>query len=417
MPRACRCGWPRYDRYMTHGAAASDQLIMFGVGCFSFEAPNADHLLMENPTGTYSVHDWASDVERYLAALPSIDNIRVEGFRSVRGDHPLTWRDTTVAAIRQLDHDGSHHGGDLRPHPTVGRVSFTVTIPLRTQAEVMVYAEGRTGTRFDVDIRYGAGMPVAFVRTYEDQENPSLAVAIVREFLLAEERARGNESSPIRFVAMGPSPLWSNFGVRSPDPDINEDLEVELIDNTGYNWVALRARQTESVSDRERAYDLVKARLQDAASTYYEFISQGLVRYTTRRYIESALEDLVTAHRAHGPEAWLRRLWSGGSKANDLMLEILAVDLEQRRASESNNAAWSALEDSPGGAVLDPHVQRELRDGEEDYVAHTREVVGVLNSRHAKDLEIVAVVLASVLGGAVGAALTAIAGFAGGTNA
>lgn len=401
---------------MTDGVTADDRPIMFGVGCFSFEAPDADHLLMENPTGTYSVHDWASDVERYLAAFPSIDNIRVEGFRSVRGDQPLTWRDTTVAAIRQLDHDGSHHGGDLRPHPDRGRVGFTVTIPIRTQVEVMVYAEGRTGTRFDVDIRYGAGMPVAFVRTYADQEDPSLAVAIVREFLRAEERARGSESSPIRFVAMGPSPLWSNFVVRPPDPEVDEELDVELVDDTGYNWVVLRARQTKSVCDPERAYALAKARLQDAASTYYEFISQGLVSYATRRYIESELEDLVSVHRAHGFRAWLTRLWSGGRKANDLMLDILAIDVDQRRGSESNKEAWSALKDSPGGIALAPQVQRELQDGQEDYVTHTREVVGVLNSRHAKDVEIVAVVLASVLGGAVGAALTAAVGLAAGNG-
>lgn len=397
---------------------ASDvQPVVFGIGCFSFEAPKADHLLMQNPSGTYTVHDWAADVERYLAALPSVDDIRVEGFRSVRGDHPLTWRDTTVAAIKTLDHDGLHHGGDLRPHPTLGRVSFTVTIPVRTQADVMFYAEGRTGTRFDVDIRYGPGMPVAFARAYADFEDPSLAVAIVREFLRSEEAARSIEGNPIRFVAMGPSPLWSNFAMREPESALAEQLEVELRDGAGYNCVTIRARRTEGITDRESAYALAKTRLQDAASTYYEFVSQGLVRHTTRRYIEAELEDLVDSHRASGFRAWFKRLWSGGRKANDLMLEILAVDLEQRRASESNVEAWAVLESSPGAKALDAHVKRELHHGPENYVLNAREVVEVLNARHGKDLEVVAVVLASVLGGAIGAALTAAAGLAAGGGA
>lgn len=287
---------------------------------------------------------------------------------------------------------------------------------MRTQVEVLFYAERRTGTRFDVDIRYGVGMPVAFVRSYADFEDPSLAVAIVREFMRAEESARTLEENPIRFVAMGPSPLWSNFEMLQPVDGLMAELEVELRDGAGYNWVTLSPRATDGGSDAERAYGLVKTRLQEAASTYYEFVSQRLVSYATRRYIEAELEDLVNIHRASGPVAWLNRLRTGGRKANDLMLEILAVDLGQRRASESNAAAWAALDDSPGRQVFASHVERELRDGSDDYVSNTRDVVEVLNSRHARDRELVAVVFASVIGGAVGAGLTAVAGLVSGSG-
>lgn len=401
---------------MSHEASDSNQLV-FGIGCFSFEAPEADHLLIQKSSGSYSVHDWTADVERYLARMPSVDDIRVEGFQTVRADRAYTWRDTTLAAIESLEHDGMHHGGNLRPHPSRGRVSFTVTIPLRTQFEVMFFAEGRTGTRFDIDIRYGAGMPVAFVRSYEDFDDPSLAVAIVREFLRAEEASRSFDDIPIRFVAMGPSPLWSNFVVCEPSRTTAEDLDVETSDEAGYNWVMFRARRTARIVDQERAYALVKENLHAAASTYYEFISQRLVTDTTRRFIESELEELVNVHRANGFKAWLTRLWNGRRKANDLMLELLAVDLEQRRASESNADVWTSLEGSAGAKAFHVHVKRELRDESQDYVENARRVVEVLNARHTQDLEIVIVIVASVLGGAVGAGLTSVLGLLAGSGA
>lgn len=196
-----------------------------------------------------------------------------------------------------------------------------------------------------------------------------------------------------------------------------EDLEVELLDDAGYNWVTIRARCTENVTDRERAYALVKARFQDSVSTYYEFVSQGLLRNTARRFIEVGLEDLIDSHRASRFRSWIRRLWSGGRKANDLMLEILAADLEQRRASESSVETWAALESSAGAKALDGHVKRELRYEPEDDIVNAREIVDLLNARHGQALQTVAVVIASVLGGAIGAVLTAAAGLAAGGGA
>lgn len=389
--------------------------VVFGIGCFSLEAPSADLLLMANPKGTYSVHDWAADVERFLAAFPSIDEIRVEGFHSVRGDHRSTWRDATVEAIKSIEHDGMHRGGDLRPHPTDGRVSFVITIPARTQVGVMYAAEGRSGTRFDVDIFFTWGMPVAFVRTYADVDDPSLAVAIVREFMRKEAPLRAQEDNPIRFVAMGPSPMWSNFALLPGGDDQDEEISFERVESPGYSWGIFRAKQSQAMPGRNEAYSVLKARLSEAASAYYEFVSQGQVLGYTRRFIEAELEDLVESNRANGLSGWWKRLRGGGQKANDLMLEILAAQLTQRRAATSNAETWEGITDPIGRAAFDEHVMRELESSHSDYVDNAREVVDLLNSRYGRDIEIVFVVLASVLGGVVGAVVTALAGLAAGS--
>lgn len=181
-------------------SATSVPRILFGIGCFSFEAPDADLLLMANSSGQYTIHDWADDVEKALKSIPSLDDIVVEGFRYVRGDHPKTWRDSTTVQVQDLPRTGLHRGGELRPHPSSGRISFTVTIPLHVQKEVFAYAGERSGTRFGVDIHFSNGMPVAFVHSFTDESDPALGVAIVREFLRHEFAQRVEANSPIRFT-------------------------------------------------------------------------------------------------------------------------------------------------------------------------------------------------------------------------
>jgi hypothetical protein len=275
----------------------------------------------------------------------------------------------------------------------------------------MFAAEGRTGTRFDVDIIYGWGMPVAFVRTYADTDDPSLAVAIVREFLESEAPTRAQGDNPIRFVSMGPSPMWSNFTLLPADDDQDDDITYDRIASPGYSWGIFRAKR--SIGNREDAYSVLKARLAEAASAYYEFVSEGQILSYARRFIEAELEDLVEANRATGFSSWWRRLRGAGRKANDLMLEIFATQLNQQRAASGNQRSWEGITDRLGRAAFEEHVTRELGGLRSDYLENAREVVELLNSRYGRDIEMISVILASVLGGVVGAVVTSLAGLAG----
>jgi len=380
----------------------------FGIGCYSFEAPSADHLLMQNSEGTYSVHDWADDVERALKSIPSLDKIRVEGFRSVRGDHAPTWRNTVEQVVKELPHDSRHRGGDLLPHPVNGRISFVATIPKHTQAQVFPYVAPMDGTVFEIDIRYAYGMPVAFVRCVTSNPGPSMAVALVREFLTSEFEQRTDSMGGIRFTCMGPSPMWADFFVKRSTVAAASPISVEIEDPPGYQSVEFTVGGVPEAATDDKAYALVKSALVEQASLYYDLVSRRNLLSLHRSYIEHTLQDLVEENRSTGFKAWLRRLFGGGRTANNLLLEILAVESEATRSLGGAAQEWDGIRSKGLVNPFEKLMKKELLFDVRDYTGNSQSVVTLLNERHSRDVQLVSLVITSLFGGIVGAAITAL---------
>lgn len=389
--------------------ASNDTHAYFGIGCYTFEAPDADLLTMENPKGTYSIHSWARDVEAALRSIPSLDNILVSGFHSVRGDHAFNWRETTRAALQALPHSALHPGGDFRPHPIDGHIGFDVTIPLHIQSEVFPLGHNRTGTRFRVDISYAHGMPVAFVRSFADGQDPSLSVAIVREFLNREFDKHLPVGNPIKFVCMGPSPAWIDFTLNTPEVnEVSESDRVTIADSPGYKSISLRITKQPGVTTLEEFYSFIQAVIAEPASVYYDLVSDGNIGSLTRQYIESQLQELVDLHRDSRAKSFLKRIYNGGRAANDLMLEILAVDLEEKRATETSEERWAEIRSPSAKRIIQPLFSREIRRSGPDWVSNARAVVDLLSARQSRSVELLGVIISAIVGGVVGASLTAL---------
>lgn len=385
--------------------APDDSPVWFGIGCYSFEAPGEDLLLMQNRKGSYNVYRWAEDVEAALRMIPSLDNITLEGFRYVRGDHRPTWRDGFALMIRDDSADGGQHqGGDLRPHPSSGRIRFTVTIPQHVQRSVLALAESYKGTEFEVDIWYGDGMPVSFVRSVERTDDPAISVAIVREFLRSEFEQRVNANSPIRFVFMGPSPMWTQCAVGPPKEGAERPLEVTRHDAVRYEFAAFTLQKTAEIMTTADAYEAVKSTLEEPMGRYYDLVSQTTLLRSHQRFIEFALEDLVELHRSRGFRAWSKRLLRGGTDVNDLMLEVLAADVERQsvEAFAADRWAGSEVAERAFGDLW------EREGSNRDYTDHVKSVAEMLGARQSRSIELVTVLAASLLGGVAGASLTAL---------
>ncbi|GAA1648446.1 hypothetical protein [Microbacterium flavum] len=388
--------------------APEETPIWFGIGCYSFEAPGEDLLLMQNRMGTYTVHSWAGDVEAALRMIPSIDKINLSGFHLVRGDHKSTWRDDFAMFLRETSTDGGlHEGGDLRPHPSSGRIEFTVIIPEHVQRSVLPQAQVYNGTVFDVDIRYGGGMPVAFVRNVDvasDAANdPALGVAIVRQFLVAEFEQRVNAKSPIRFTFLGPSPMWTQCAVLAPNEEAEEELAVTHHDAVRYSFAAFRLKKSAQVSTTADAYRVVKDELEESLGEYYDLVSRSAALDKHQRFIEFSLEALVEVHRARGIRAWTKRLFQGNTHVNDLMLEVLAADVERERVEAFAERGWPG--DVAQSAFGD--LWRTESSGR-SHADHVKAVADLLGARQSRSTELVTVFGASLLGGVAGAALTAL---------
>lgn len=386
---------------------STPSLIAFGIGCYSFEAPDADHLLVQHPEGTYGIQDWATDVEQTLRSLPSLDRIRVEGFGSVRGDSPPSWRNQHEQVLRSLPHSSLHRGGGLRPHPVRGQISFELTIPVHVQERVFPFGEPSLGTRFEVDLRYGYGMPVAYVRAADNDQSPSMAVAIVREFLREEFTTRLS-GSPIKFTCMGPSPMWNDCFISWGQSGQVEFADVTVGDPPGYRRIEFEIRPSAQGRSLVDAYELIKTNLVEELSLYYEMVSRNNLLHSRDSYIESELSELVSHHQSGGVGAWFWRRFRGERRTNNLLLEILAIDSEHKRSMGGARRDWEEIRARSVMRPFDHSFEYELSKRGQDRTESARAVTSLLNDRHNRETQLFGVVSASILGGVVGSAITAI---------
>lgn len=362
---------------------------------------------MQNQSGTYTVHDWASDVESTLNSIPSLDEVVVSGFDAVRGDNAPTWRNPYEQILNDLPYNSMHRGGRLRPHPVRGQIRFTVNIPAHIQSEVFPRYTPLAGNRFEVDIRYGYGMPVAFVRAPEGEVSPSMSVAVVREFLRSEFETRLGES-PIKFTCMGPSPMWNDCFVRWGASEQSQFVEVEIDDPPGYRQITFKIQHRSQGKTLTDAYERLKDEMQDELTYYYELVSRNSLLDLRDSFVESELGEIVAHHQRGGVRAWLWRRFVGERRTNNLLLEILATDSEHRRSMGSARSDWEEILARSTFRAFDVAFERELNERLSDHLENARAVASLLNERHSRETQLVAVVFASLLGGVAGSAITAL---------
>jgi hypothetical protein len=72
------------------------------------------------------------------------------------------------------------------------------------------------------------------------------------------------------------------------------------------------------------------------------------------------------------------------------------------------SADWNGVHAQLGVKAFDDLFQAEVGKRTPSYIANVRSVVDLLNERHARDVQVVSVIVASLLGGVVGAAITAV---------
>lgn len=383
--------------------------ISFSIGCFMFEAPDEDLLTMENRNGKYTVFDWARDVRHALEAIPSVDEITIEEPTGIKGRADaatsLHWPTHDLRAHREPE--SGHLGGPFIPNLNSGRIAFTLTIPKHVQDRITYRPLGLRSTTFHVDMNFAEEFPVTFIATDREEVSPSMAIVVVREFLYSEFKQRADQMGPIRFSSMGPSPMWVDCLLRVIDaaPEGEQKaFDVKHIPEVGYDRVMFST----SNNDASDAYDNLKLLLAPEVGLYYWLVSERLIVDLNDSLIDSQLEDLLELQARRGPVAWLKRLWKSGRDSVSLRLRVIRA----QRWSEAFSITFERERNEVGmtrpvGAFsiwIDSEFS-QLKVDRRDKIA---EMIDILNSSHSSSSQIVAVVLSSIAGGTVGAALTAL---------
>lgn len=235
---------------------------------------------------------------------------------------------------------------------------------------------------------------------------------MVREFLAAEFEQRKDRVGPIRFKCMGPSPAWVNCTVRPGSEEQWLLVEARHYPQRGYDSVrfsVLCAPERDVEGEVAAGYETVKDEIVQQLGIFYGLVSNRLELDLGAALIREDLGDLLAHQETKGIGAWAWRLRHAGKRSLLLNLALIehtdAVDEMRRHASE-RLAEVAAIGDVEAIRFL---AENELRSSRTLDVKAAHEMVPLLQTAHDRAFQAVTVFAASVGGGVVGAALTAVA--------
>ena len=166
-----------------------------GIGCFWFAAKGVEETDFE----AFRHDEFLNGIKETLESVDNISSVRIVSLIASLSFPPFA---------EQLSDDY-----DLFPIINGVEIAFDIFMPKRLQEE---YSFGRSDVEaehFQVSIKYGFEMPVAYIsynlpdgEEIEDQ-SPSTAVVLIRKYL--EKKLQ--DATKVKFQLLGPSPFHADF--------------------------------------------------------------------------------------------------------------------------------------------------------------------------------------------------------------
>jgi hypothetical protein len=366
-------------------ARRKDGTIGFGVGCFHFGVSKPGPFKM-------TLAEYAHEVEQALKRLPTVNNIQMR----VGPDKDDVFERATEDDVVYID------DGVAVPLPSHFSLWFDVFIPRRIQDEVFPNHGAWSGSEnFQVHIRYEYDSPVAFViplRQSEDFE-PTAAIPVVREYLARE---LNKESTTIRFGTLGPSPMHANFFVRQTPNQESAEIST-FATQLGYARVDISFNTKNLIESKllENAIALVA----DEADLFYHLESMRVFAIKEWREFQEEVDPLI---ESDAPEPLLKRFRISG-RANQIQKAHRDLTMFEYRIASNEfvgEREFEKLYSRVRVPIIKPMLEELLKGQDIFPTQHIGKLLTFLEQRRSKASELAIVVLASVLGGVAGAALT-----------
>ncbi|MET8042000.1 hypothetical protein ABZU25_14210 [Micromonospora sp. NPDC005215] len=368
------------------------QGIASGIGSFHFELRSSDEPI---------VNVWPEKVRRALEAIPSVRDVEI--------DVPSTY------AI-----DDPEEGSDVFycPHPMSGAIRFRVNIPERMQKEVFPYWRGTRWENFTVLTLYGSGDPATFV--FIDGAGPeddaTLAVGLVRNFIEREMGRLEGIADGVNFVCRGPSPFHVDLRFEPGQPARDDDqafertgMTVDKRQGEGYPRLTVRFDQARFASAYEAATSFITITFEQL-SFFYRLVARGDRRADQASEVRRQVDRLIAVHRRSGVKAWFLRNFRSGAWARELNLLVLVLTY---RFSEDQRSAKEALarlcedEDLP---TFRSWIDDELAVDHNEDLKNCREIAEVLEPRRLREINAMWVLVVAITSAILGALLKGLAG-------
>jgi len=372
-------------------AAAEPQPIRAaGMGCFHFE--------LQRGSTVSDVETYQKAVVDALERLPSVTNVETScgglGIRAWEVPPIDDWPDLAV--------------GDLYPplFQTQLTFRFEVQIPERVQRELAgPMTAFPIGERFRVTMLYGFHGPAALVEALDGiPAAASQGVFYVRQFLRRELETRG---APVSLGCLGPSPMHVDLTFRTLGAGTPGNRK--LLRRTREAQMGYDAIYVDFEGDENDMPFLAQELCEDAAAVYFVVAQERLVRAKATE-AEDAVTPVAELLRGRGFRNWLRRTFRAAAAQTSAVVAVTEYEMLEAAEHSAAGDLLSKIETDAVPSCFLKDVQEIVAQSDRGRAPTTQwlRLLDLAETRRSKRVDVAAVALSSLLGGVVGAALTAV---------
>lgn len=304
------------------------------------------------------------------------------------------------------------------------QITFTLHIPQRIQAEVTKHIVGNLRTftdNFIIKMRYTYFAPVAIVVPLNPTRppRPSDAVIVVREFLKRAISER--PESPLRFETLGPSPFHCDFqvepGAQGPDQDQagiaeSEDqlsasaFECIETSGTGYDSMQFTYHPMDFETPTAAAQALIEE-IEEELGLYYEIVQTQSEKLTKWQAIIEQTDSLTKLQQGTGPRAMWHR-WTSHRLVANAYIALAQYEADSVFSNAVLKQHYDVKYRQSMPTYFRRHIDEELAHGFTPSMEAATRIVELADKRQTQRIDILALLISSLLGGAIGSLLTLV---------
>jgi hypothetical protein len=357
----------------------------FGIGCYAFGYIHDLPYEFEPPT-------YFRAVREALASLPTIDEIQIdEG-----SQQDPTSTNEPLASVEE--------GPFFLPLGNFWHIDFRVQILHRLQSPLLDGDPPLTSEKFRVRIESAYHSPVTFVLPEKREEDPSESVRLVREYL--RQQLGAHPVTP--FQCIGPSPYHMDCYLATADPGkLAVNWTCELEPSIAYD----KARFQYSPEIYNRWDDVLDELFHDLAEElccHYYCVQLDRARMTQWSRVEAALDRVRELERAVEWRGRLRRLWTTRFRLEEAFIDLADFEMASLNDKQELANAYRQIYEGAGRPFFKVHADELLQSRYEPPTRQAADILGLFERRRGRRTDALILILASLLGGAVGGVITTL---------
>lgn len=366
----------------------------FGIGCFNFG-------VKKNPPFDFKGTTYLKELENCLIKIPNLNNLNIytdDDFKN------LSFKVKNTLPYLE-------DSGDCFPNPDILDITFDLFIPFQIQAEINETEEKYLDTHsenFKIYIHNNYHFPITIIEVVNPvkEANPSSAVRIVREFL--KKVISDNNEKYILFETLGPSPFHLDCYIKPQNPDeSNPDWLFNPVEtpDKGFDIITFYYN-TAKIKDSDEALDYLREYIADELGFYYKYVSFRNEKMHHWSEIQVLLNKLVAIQKIKGIKGFWQKLFKRSSLIGDVFTELAEFEGNDIELSGLRQNEYNEIYHVKDQTFFQPFIDNELNEQINYPIKQISQLVTFFESRRVKSVELLIVLVAALIGGAIGALLT-----------